>query len=1144
MHTRLLPVGFLMAAFFAISCSEELTFLSPTQLEPLSLSGQISQENITRANDYGFVTGDRMGIYVVDCINGQSSELGASDNRASNVHYTFDGDTYRWTTPASIYWRDQQTPIDIYGYYPAVNYIELPTAYHFSVQADQSTEAQNGDLSGYEQSDLLWGKATNIAYTTDQIVVQFHHILAGVRVHLNKGEGMSDAEWQKLDKIVLVENIRPAATINLSDGSVVADVQSSPTPIRMSPQSGSEYRAVVIPQAVASGKQLISITLDGQTYSHQLSSTMTYEAGKLHNFTLTVNKREATGGYQLSLAYDGITPWMNDEISHQFSANAYVTVHCAGPGKLEQSIRAAGYDPQAVVNLKVTGTVNADDYHLLASSMPELRHLNLREAVSRHVFVGHNWDTDEDYYEDNVFTGFYGNKSIRSLLIPSSTKKIHNDAFREMRLMYSTLEIPEGVTKIGGTAFAYNEYNGVELVLPATLDTIEGGAFTSCQYKCELKLTDNIRYIGEDAFGGYGEGCPNFYGVFHIPSHLAEVHRGMMGRLGRDGSFTGELEIPQGLTEIPNNAFCVSLKHRVPLTIPEGVKRIGTQPFPALCSIHFNSDLEEIGDAAFYNSGLYFPIELPSQLRIIGESAFLEARLEGEIVIPENCLTIGQSAFSNNEITRITFPSKLESIANRTCSSCPYLREVTIPKYVDYIGDYAFGGCPAMQTIVCLSPEPPGLGRNVFTRENDWEDGMAMDKVILQVPEASIEAYRHAEGWSDFKNITPYRELAFNIPEIFTLDKGNTLQGILRAEGAWEVSDCPNWVTVTPASGTGKEEVTVKVHAVSGNTAREGHIVFRLKDKDYTYYTTVRQVSSSEYTEDKAYVLQRASAGAANAIPIFLVGEGYDGEEIASGQYLEDMRQQMEHLFSCEPYKTYRTYFTVSTALACSPESGLGGRTRFASGIDAFSGTFYTDQWQVWEYAAAHGEAMNHGRATVVMVMNTSQTLNTVLLDDDGYSLALIGKSTDIYPYEQRELVLRDVGGRAFGHLATEAVNHFTFIKSCTCPNCRSWVEYSRGKQLGWYENISLSGKMNEAPWAHLIFDERYSSYVDMFEGGYNHARGVYSSENMSVMGNVPIPYFNAISRESIVKRIMQYAGETYSFEKFAAKDKREYPDE
>lgn len=421
---------------------------------------------------------------------------------------------------------------------------------------------------------------------------------------------------------------------------------------------------------------------------------------------------------------------------------------------------------------------------------------------------------------------------------------------------------------------------------------------------------------------------------------------------------------------------------------------------------------------------------------------------------------------------------------------------------------------------------------------------MAMDKVILQVPEASIEAYRHAEGWSDFKNITPYRELAFNIPEIFTLDKGNTLQGILRAEGAWEVSDCPNWVTVTPASGTGKEEVTVKVHAVSGNTAREGHIVFRLKDKDYTYYTTVRQVSSSEYTEDKAYVLQRASAGAANAIPIFLVGEGYDGEEIASGQYLEDMRQQMEHLFSCEPYKTYRTYFTVSTALACSPESGLGGRTRFASGIDAFSGTFYTDQWQVWEYAAAHGEAMNHGRATVVMVMNTSQTLNTVLLDDDGYSLALIGKSTDIYPYEQRELVLRDVGGRAFGHLATEAVNHFTFIKSCTCPNCRSWVEYSRGKQLGWYENISLSGKMNEAPWAHLIFDERYSSYVDMFEGGYNHARGVYSSENMSVMGNVPIPYFNAISRESIVKRIMQYAGETYSFEKFAAKDKREYPDE
>lgn len=39
---------------------------------------------------------------------------------------------------------------------------------------------------------------------------------------------------------------------------------------------------------------------------------------------------------------------------------------------------------------------------------------------------------------------------------------------------------------------------------------------------------------------------------------------------------------------------------------------------------------------------------------------------------------------------------------------------------------------------------------------------------------------------------------------------------------------------------------------------------------------------------------------------------------------------------------------------------------------------------------------------------------------------------------------------------------------------------------------------------------------------------------------NNDIPYYSTISRESIVKRIKRYAGETYSFEEFVANDKRD----
>ena len=1102
---------------------------------PILLTGEIEQQNTTRANEQGFVSGDRMGIYVVDYVDGQAGELDANNNRASNVLYTFDAENYRWTAPSTIYWRDAQTPVDVYGYYPGANAISTPSAYPFEVKENQNAPAANGELAGYEASDLLWGKVSKVSPTEQAIIVHYNHILAGVRVSLQKGTGISDIEWEKLDKTVLVDNTIRTATINLTDGSATP-VGGTDRSIQMLKQT-EDYRAVVIPQTVAAGKSLISVTIDNISYAHKLTTPMQYQAGKLHNFTITINKSTATGDYELKVAYDGITPWLNDEVSHQFSSQAYVVVNCDKHGTLKDCIIRAGLDYKTIQNLKVTGELDAEDYRLLSSEMPDLRHLNLHDAVSRHVFVEHNWDTDEDYYEDDTFTGFYGNKTLRSMVIPSSTKRIGGNAFREMRLMYSTLEIPEGVTYLGGDAFSYNEYNGVELILPSTLDSIDG-SFRDCNYRCELKLTDNITYIGEAAF----HRCPNFYGVFHVPTKLRELKEGMFSELGSNGSFTGEIEIPQGITEIPTGywggVFGISFKNRISVTLPSGIKRL-MSGFGYLSSIRFNDDLEVIGPGAFYASNLHLSIVLPPNLREIGYRAFCECALEGEVIVPENCLTIGGDAFCGNEITKVTLPSRLEIISDGTFRQCGMLREVNIPQYVDYIGDRAFEDCYSMQTIICLNPEPPTLGERVF--------GMEFDKVVLQVPEASVEAYRHANGWSDFKNITPYRELAFNIPEIVALDKGSTLQGILRAESAWEVSECPDWVTVSPTSGTYKEELTVTVKPMDSEGERDGRIVFRLKDKDYTIYSTVHQYNTPEYREDQTFILQEASAEAPQEIPLFIVGEGYTAEEIVSGQYFNDMKEQMEHLFSCEPYKSYRNYFTVSTAIACSPEHGVDGRTRFDSGIDYYNWVFYTNENRVWEYAENHAKGVNgdsHNRTLVMMLMNTSQTPNTVKLDVDGYALAMLGKSNETYPFDQRELVLRDVGGRAFGHLASEAINHFTFLKACTCPGCRGWEEYQRGHALGWYQNVALTSKMNEVPWSHLIFHPDYAAHVDMYEGAYNHARGTYRSENMSVMGNVPIPYFNTISRESIVRRIKKYAGQTFSFDEFIANDKIEIPEE
>lgn len=81
---------------------------------------------------------------------------------------------------------------------------------------------------------------------------------------------------------------------------------------------------------------------------------------------------------------------------------------------------------------------------------------------------------------------------------------------------------------------------------------------------------------------------------------------------------------------------------------------------------------------------------------------------------------------------------------------------------------------------------------------------------------------------------------------------------------------------------------------------------------------------------------------------------------------------------------------------------------------------------------------------------------------------------------------------------------------------------------------------MTDVAWSHFIFDPRYSNVVDIFEGGYGYARGVYRSEINSCM-NYGIPYYNAISRQAIVERILNNSGEGFTMDKFYANDSSEW---
>lgn len=191
-----------------------------TKLE-IELFNEIRQVPVTRVNDEGFCNGDQVGIYVVNYSNDLPGILQNQGNQADNVRHTFDESANRWIPDYPIYFADNNTAVDIIGYYPFSS-IDDVAKFSFEVQKDQSQEAADGKLGSYESSDFLWGKTEKVMPTTSRINVIFNHLLAGVQVELVEGTGFGNNEWSGLEKQVLVNNTIRKCEIDISSGKVEA----------------------------------------------------------------------------------------------------------------------------------------------------------------------------------------------------------------------------------------------------------------------------------------------------------------------------------------------------------------------------------------------------------------------------------------------------------------------------------------------------------------------------------------------------------------------------------------------------------------------------------------------------------------------------------------------------------------------------------------------------------------------------------------------------------------------------------------------------------------------------------------------------------------------------------------------------------
>ena len=684
----------------------------------IELSGEIDHVAVTRVNDGGFCDGDGMGIYIVDYKADIPGTLQQSGNRADNVCYTYDETNCKWNSDQDVYWKDFHTHIDVYGYYPYAHSESIDN-YIFNVQREQSTATADGKMGGYEASDFLWGKLSDVAPTSVALRLLLRHRMSSACVKLLKGDGFTDSEWEGIDKTVLVTNLARKASINMTDGTVkvAGDVESSAT---IPSQVNDEWRAIVVPQTVPAGTTLFSITIDGAPYKFAKNEALTYVSGKMMKFNIRVDKTEGNGKYRLTLVSESIAPWENDIQSHDATATEYAVINTTA-GHLNDSIAASHKDLTKVKRMKVTGTINARDFRIMCDSMPNLTALNLKDVrikgVYRYMFGG-SWCL-EDKAEDDVLPGFCFKykKTLTSIVLPDVLKRINPRAFDGAGLTGS-LNIPEGVVEIGDNAFVDNDFTGV-LTLPSTLKKIGSDAFNSAGFKCPLNLPDGIEEIGFVCF----ENCRNLYGKLILPSHLKKLGSGAFR--GCTG-LKGDLVIPKSLTVIPSGAFkACGLGGRLQL----------------------HGDITTIEGSAFSANGFIGELELPKSLTVLEGYNFQENDFSGSFKIPKGLLSISSFAFSNCAFTgEAEIPDGVTCIHGWAFSNSENLQKIILPSSLELIDVGAFYNCKSLRVIECKSTVPPVVNESAFNE-------VPLEDLTVIVPKSALNDYKSSESWSGFKHI-------------------------------------------------------------------------------------------------------------------------------------------------------------------------------------------------------------------------------------------------------------------------------------------------------------------------------------------------------------------------------------------------------